>query len=455
MSGHDAALLAGVVVAVVFIIVSIGRLRLHAFPALLIAAMLMGLFAGLPATTIATALETGFGQILGGVGPVLGLGAMLGGLIGGSGGAVRLADAIVRRSGARGAPWALAATAMLIGSPLFFETGVVLVMPVIVAVGRRMETERPMAGRSATMHAAIAAFAGLSVMHGLVPPHPGPMIAVNGLHAPLGRTFLLGILIALPIVALAGPLFGAWAARLASPHPQTALAEENAGSAERPVASALDAGWLTAFVLLTPVLLILARSIADLTLPAGHGLRPLLDLAGAPAIALLVAVLIALATFGRNQAAAAGLAASGLPGIASILLVVGGGGAFKQVLVEAGIGPEIAHAAAALSLTPLLVGWLLAALIRVVTGSATVATITASGVMAASIQAGLPVDLSLLALSIGGGSLFLSHVNDAGFWIVREYLGLSVNETLRTWSVMETIISLLVLGEVLLLGLLL
>jgi GntP family gluconate:H+ symporter len=450
MTAAESLLLTGVAASVLFIVLSISKLRLHAFPALLIAAVIMGVFAGRPVPEVTQAIEAGFGQILGGVGPVLGLGAMLGAVIAGSGSGRRLADAVVGLTGPRCAPWTLAAAAMLIGAPLFFETGVVLIMPVIIAVGARIDRDRPVSGRSGTMHAAIAAFAGLSVMHGLVPPHPGPMIALDALQAPLARTFLLGLLIALPTVALTGPLYGAWAARIATPLPPSA-----AGIADPAVDEEATAGGRAsraAIILLIPVLLILLRSLFDLSLPASSPLRVVFDLVGAPAIALLVATLLALVFLGRSRAAAAEHPAAGIPAVASILLVIGGGGAFKQVLVTAGIGPMIAHGSAALSLPPLLVGWLIAALIRVMTGSATVATITASGVMAASLHAGLHVDLSLLVLSIGGGSLFLSHVNDAGFWIVREYLGLSVQDTLRTWSVMETIISLLVLTAVMVIG---
>ncbi len=430
-------------VAVAAVVILVSRLRLHAFLALLLAGLIMGLGAGLDPDKVAADLGTGFGQIMGGVGSVVGLGAMLGALVLSSGGAERIASSVMKHCGARGAPWMIAAVSMLVGAPLFFETGLVLMMPMIVALGARLEAAAPGARGGGYVRAAVPALAGLSVMHGLVPPHPGPLIAVTALGAPLGRTFLLGAAMAIPVVIVTGPLYGAVIWRFA--HARPVLRFEHVDGAELQTRQAgLGA---TLFALLLPGALILAKTVADLG-PAGPA-RAVADLVGAPAVALLIAVLVSLFTLGVRLGLPGEIvcrrAASGIPTIAGLLLVIGGGGAFKQVLVDSGVGQALAELAGRGHLSPILVGWLLAVSIRLATGSATVATTTAAGVMAAAMH-GTGVDPALLALAIGGGSLFFSHVNDAGFWMVREYLGLSMADTFKTWSTVETIVSVMVLG---------
>jgi len=446
LPAHETRLLICALLAVAGVVIAIGRFKINAFPALLCAALLMGLGAGLDPAKVVAAISTGFGQILGGVGAVVGLGAILGAMVLGSGGAEQIATAMLKACGPKGATWMIAGVAMLIGAPLFFETGLVLLMPVIIALGARLEASSDGAPGAGYMRAAIPALAGLSVMHGLVAPHPGPLIAINALEAPLGRTFLIGLAMAVPTVVVAGPLLGGLVGRFA--HARPAQVADPVDYDER---QTKQAGlWATTLTLLTPGVLILAKTIADQTLAPTALIRVCADVTGAPTIALLVAVLLSMLTLGKalglNQDAIARRVSSGLPAMAGILLVIGGGGAFKQVLVDSGVGAALAGAAGQAHLSPLLVGWLLAVVIRLATGSATVATTTAAGVMAAAIH-GLPgVDRSLMALAIGGGSLFFSHVNDAGFWMVREFLGLSVADTFKTWSLMETVISVMVLA---------
>jgi GntP family gluconate:H+ symporter len=440
--------LLGAVLSVAGAVVAIARFRLHPFPVLLLAALSTGLFAGLPAEKIVGAVNTGFGSVMAGVGAPIGLGAILGGMAAGSGGAHALANRLstIARPGA--VVWILAALAMLVGAPLFFETGVVILMPVVLALGARMEALHR--GRSGYVLAAVPALAGLAAMHGLVPPHPGPLIALAALDAPLGRTFLLGTLAAVPAVVLAGPLFAPLAARIARAEPPAAFREEQPAGARAPGAGT------TLATLLAPVLLITARAVADLALPPGDGVRVVLDFLGAPTVALLIAVALAYLTLGVLQGAdrrtLQARLASGLPPVGSILLIIGAGGAFKQVLVDSQLGAALGQASGAAHLPPLLLGWLTAALVRVATGSSTVATITASGILAQAVHAGLAADPALMVLAIGAGSLFLSHINDAGFWLVREYLGMSVPDTFKTWSAVATLLSLLALAAVLALG---
>ena len=443
---HESRLLICAVLAVASVVVAISRFKLNAFLALLAAALLMGLGAGMDPTKVVAGIGTGFGQILGGVGAVIGLGAILGAMVLGSGGAERIASALVSACGPKGATWMVAGAAMLIGAPLFFETGLVLMMPVIIALGARLEADGQGPAGAGYVRAAMPALAGLSIMHGLVPPHPGPLIAINALDAPLGRTFLIGLAMAIPTVIITGPLFGAVVSRFARACP--AQVAEPVDYAEQQTRSA--GLWATVGTLLTPGVLILAKTVGDLSLASTSPWRAAGDVVGAPTIALLIAVGLSLFTLGsalglRGDAISRRVS-SGLPAMAGILLVIGAGGAFKEILVESGLGAALSGAAAQAHLSPILVGWLLAVSIRLATGSATVATTTAAGVMAVALHSAPGVDRSLLALAIGGGSLFFSHVNDAGFWMVREFLGLSIADTFKTWSVMETIISVMVLG---------
>jgi GntP family gluconate:H+ symporter len=294
-------------------------------------------------------------------------------------------------------------------------------------------------------------------MHALVPPHPGPLIAVSTLGANLGVTLGFGILIAIPTVIIAGPLFAPFAARWA-PVPVPAMFVTHEDEGEDPAARPRPSFAAALASILLPVVLMMAKALADVVAPASTSVgKQLLDFLGTPVIALLLAVLLGIVLLARpagmDRRALAKTFEASLPPIAGILLIVAAGGGFKQVLVDSGVGQIIAHAVNGNSASPLLLAWVVAVLIRLATGSATVATITASGILA-PVAAGLsPTHTSLLVLAIGSGSLFLSHVNDAGFWLVKEYFGVSVGENLKTWSVMETLISVVGIVLVLVLGL--
>jgi GntP family gluconate:H+ symporter len=373
-------------------------------------------------------------------------------------------DTLVGRSSTRALPRTMALVGAIIGLPMFFEIGLVLLMPVIFLVSRR-------SGLS-LMKIGIPALAGLSAMHGLVPPHPGPLVAVTALKANLGITLALGVLVAIPTVIIAGPLFAKLAARWVDvPAPELfdtdAPAAGTATGRGTGTATATSRAELTTqrtrptfavtlATVLLPVLLMLAKALADIFLPKG-GPKSVLDIIGTPLIALLVAVVVAMFTLGggarMGRKAIATSIEQSLPPIAGILLIVAAGGGFKPVLVDTKIGDLIAGWVSGSGFSVLLLGWLVAVLIRLATGSATVATVTAAGILAPLVTTLDPGTTSLLVLAIGSGSLFLSHVNDAGFWLVKEYFGISVGQTLRTWSVMETLISVVGLVFVLLLGL--
>jgi gluconate:H+ symporter, GntP family len=446
-SGHDTRLIVAAVAGVAAIVVLITQLKTHAFLALMLGSGVLGAVAGMPLEKIITSFSTGLGTVTASVGVLIALGSMLGKLLADSGGADQIVDTILNRSGARMLPWAMTLIAVLIGLPMFFEIGLVLLVPVVLLVAKR--SGRPL------MLIGVPALAGLSVLHGLVPPHPGPLVAVSTLKADLGVTLALGLLVAVPTVIIAGPLFGRVAARWVDVTPPAELVEEYDEEApgRRPGFAA------TVGTVLLPVVLMLGKAVADIWLADGSTARTVLDATGTPLFALLVAVIVAMFTLGMGagfgRARIAESVGSSLPPIAAVLLIVGAGGGFKQTLIDAGVGKAITQAAQGANMSALVLGWLVAVAIRLATGSATVATISAAGIVAPLAADLNTTHAALLVLAIGSGSLFFSHVNDAGFWLVKEYFGMSVGQTIKSWSVMETIISVVSMALILVLDLLL
>ncbi len=374
----------------------------------------------------------------------------------------------------------------LIGLPMFFEVGLVLLIPIIVLVAKRSDVP--------IMKIAVPALVGLSTMHAFVPPHPGPLVAVSTVGANLGTTLAFGIVLAIPVIILAGPLFARFAARwvdIPAPDmfgsrgsgsgssggsgpsdPAHAGREARRGPATQDTASLPNGksdftrviseprspSFTTALVgILLPVVLMLAQAVREAVAPdAAGGWVSLLDFLGTPMIAIGIATVFAMVFFaiggGMDRSAVAKSLEDALPPVAGVLLIVGAGGGFKQVLIDTGIGGVIADAVQESGISVLLVAWVVSALVRVATGSATVATVTAAGIMA-PIAADLSTpETSLLVLAIGAGSVFLSHVNDAGFWLVKGYLGTTVGQTFKTWTVLECLISVIGLVGVLIAG---
>ncbi len=472
--------LAGIALVVLLTAVA----KLHPFLALIAGTLLVAFTAGVPVAKILPTFETGVGGVLGGVGVIVALGAMLGRLLVDSNGAQRLVNALVGRTGPRWAPWTMALAAMIIGIPMFFEVGLVLLVPIVYLVWRRTG--------GSILRVGIPALAGLSILHGLIPPHPGPLIAIAALHADLGTTLLLGVIVAIPTAILAGPVFGGFISRRIVPNPPDRLAEQYAAStAQRPVrVAALTAAGpgttgqkpaaagatatmgepaespavdetgvaggpsvaTTLAVILLPVMIMLARTVVDLTAAAKSEPIKIADFVGDPIIAMAIAVAVALAAFRLGRVRSGVSLSESLAPIAGILLIIGAGGGFKQMLVQTGIADSIGKAAHGSHLSLLLLAWLVAVAIRLATGSATVATVTAAGIIAPIAATSPHVSTPLLALAIGSGSLFFSHVNDAGFWLVKEFFGMDVKQTLASWSVMETILSSVSIVVILALG---
>lgn len=445
---HETWLVLCAVAGIATIVVLISYFKVHAFIALVVGSGLVGLASGLTAPDVIKQFQSGFGKTLGGVGILVALGTMLGKLLADSGGADRIVNTILDWAGERRLPWAMALIAMIIGIPLFFEVGVVLLMPVILLMTRR--------SGSSIVRIGIPALAGLSVMHGLVPPHPGPLIAVDALKADLGQTMAFGLLIAIPTVIIAGPVFGSWIGKRVISQPPQRLVDEFSQRPAESLANAPGFG-VTLGTVLLPVVLMLGKALADVLLAKDNAARAWIDFLGDPLLALLIAVIVAMFTFGYvrgfSREKVGALLGGSLAPIAGIIMIIGAGGGFKEMLIAGGIGTAIGKAAASSALSPLLLGWLIAVGIRLATGSATVATVTAAGLMAPIMKDLQHANSSLMALAIGAGSLFFSHVNDAGFWLVKEYFGMSVGQTIQTWSIMETILSVVGLVLILLLNL--
>ncbi|MEV8306350.1 gluconate:H+ symporter [Streptomyces flavidovirens] len=438
------AVLAGIAV----IVLLITKFKLHAFLALTIGSLALGAFAGAPLDKAITSFSTGLGNTVAGVGVLIALGAILGKLLADSGGADQIVDTILAKASGRAMPWAMVLIASIIGLPLFFEVGIVLLIPVVLLVAKR--------GNYSLMRIGIPALAGLSVMHGLIPPHPGPLVAIDAIGANLGLTLGLGVLVAIPTVIIAGPLFSKYAARWVDiPAPEKMIPQRPSEDLER-----RPGFGATVATVLLPVVLMLAKALVDIVVndPA-NPVQRVTDVIGSPLIALLAAVLVGLFTLGRaagfTKDRLSSTVEKSLAPIAGVLMIVGAGGGFKQTLIDVGVGQMILDFSEDWAIPTLLLAWLIAVAIRLATGSATVATISAAGLVAPLAADMSAAHAALLVLAVGAGSLFFSHVNDAGFWLVKEYFGMDVGQTIKTWSVMETIISVVSLGFVLLLSLVL
>ena len=442
----DVNLLLNAAFAIVVLIVMITRLRFHPFIALIISAGLLGLICGMPLSKIVKSFQDGFGGVLGFVGIVLGLGTMLGKMMAESGGADQIAQTLVRAFGKQRVHWAMMIGAFLVGIPLFFEIGFVLLIPLVLIVARRSGVPLLKIG--------IPMLASLSVMHGLVPPHPGPLLAIGVFGADIGKTIFYGLIVGLPTVIIAGPLFGSFISKYVDIQPSEALLEQ---LAREPQSKQLPGFGMTLATVLAPVLLMLLKALADVALPDGSPVRNLMEFIGNPIIALLAALLLSLYTFGSAQGLSRQqvlkLLDRSLAPTAAIVLIIGAGGGFKQMLVNSGVGTAIGQLAVHAHISPLLLAWLVAGLIRIATGSATVATITGAGIVAPLVTMIPGTNRELLVLATGAGSLIFSHVNDAGFWLVKEYFNMSVGETFKTWTAMETIISVVAIILIMLLNL--
>ena len=444
---HDTRLLLFALGAVLLLIALIARFKLHPLIALTGVSLGMGAVAGMAPADIVTAFQAGVGSALGFIAIVVGIGTMLGKIMAESGAAARIATTLMGWFGERRVHWALMFVAFILGIPVFFQVGFVLLIPLVFTIARRTGLSLIKIG--------IPLVAGLSVVHGMLPPHPAAMLAVGTFKADIGRTILYGLIVGLPTAALAGPIYGAWISRRIVLPSENALAvqlSEREGDGSTP----LPGFAISLFTVLVPVILMLLATAGDALLPTDSAIRTTLAFVGNPIVALLLALLfsfwslVRVRHFSREQVLK--FCNDCLAPTATILLVIGAGAGFNQVLVASGVGKAVADAARVSHASPIVLAWVVAALIRVATGSATVAMTTASGIVA-PLAASLGTPAELLVLATGAGSLVLSHVNDAGFWLVKEFFNMSVPQTLETWTVAETIIGVAGLGFTLLLSL--
>jgi gluconate:H+ symporter, GntP family len=441
----DTRLLIYALCAVVTLIVLIARFKLHPFVALILVSLAMGVAAGMPLGAAIKAFQDGVGSVLGFIAVVVGLGTMLGKLMAESGAATRIATTLIGLFGERRVHWAVMFVAFIVGIPVFFQVGFVLLIPLVFTIARRTGTSLVKIG--------ISLVAGLSVVHGMLPPHPAAMLAVTAYNADVGLTILFGLLVGLPTAALAGPIFATWVApRIALPA-DNPLAAQLGGESTREMPSF----GISIFTVLIPVILMLLASAADFLLDDASIARSALHFVGHPIVALLLALLFSFWSLGRarhfTKEEVLKFCNDCLAPTATILLVIGAGGGFNAVLVQSGVGRAIAGISVGSHVSPLLLAWIVAALIRVATGSATVAMTTAAGIVAPIALATPGTNAELLVLATGAGSLVLSHVNDAGFWLIKEFFNMTVPQTLKTWTVAETIIGVAGLAFTMLLSL--
>jgi GntP family gluconate:H+ symporter len=438
---REVTLLSCTVLAIVALVVLVARFKLNAFLALMLASLFVGISSGMPPLNVAKAFQTGVGNTLGFIAVVVGLGTMLGKMLAESGGAEVIAETFIRAFGTRRLHWALMIVGFVVGLPVFFGVGVVLLMPIVAALLR--DTKQPL------LYLGIPLVAGLSVSHGLVPPHPGPVVAIGTLGADMGKTILYSIVIGLPAAIIAGPIFG----KIISKRVPVQLGGLGEPFVPKTARKNCPSFATTIGTILLPVVLMLGATIADVTLSKDSTLRAWLGFIGSPAVAMLAATLVSLFTFGY----ACGFSRQDILKFtdecvgpaASIILIVGAGGGFSKVLEEGGVGKMLAESAGHLNVSILLLAWLIAAAIRVAVGSATVAITLAASLILPLAAASPGTNRELLVLSLGAGSLILSHLNDGGFWFVKEYFGMTVPQTLKSWTVMETIISVVALALVL------
>jgi GntP family gluconate:H+ symporter len=426
--------------------------KLNPFVALIVTAIGVGLATGMPLIStnpevpgIIDSIKAGMGNTLGFLAIVLALGTMLGKMMAESGGAERIANTLIAKFGEKNVHWAMMFVAFIVGIPVFFQVGFVLLIPLVFTIARRTGVSLVSLG--------VPLVAGLSVVHGLVPPHPAAMAAVGIFKADVGITILYSIIVGLPTAILAGPVYGKWIGKRIH---KTVPKEIGDQLTEQKDENELPGFLNTVITVLIPVFLMLSASIAELFLSKESTAFEVFRFLGDPVVALLIATVYSFFSLGffrgMNRDKILKLTNDCLAPTATILLVIGAGGAFNKVLLDSGIGDYIAQLAQESNVSPILLAWGIAAMIRVATGSATVSMMTAAGIVA-PIAAVIPgVNLELLVLATGAGSLILSHVNDSGFWMIKEYFGMTVKETLQTWTVLETIISVAALVFILLLS---
>ncbi|MEP6615349.1 MAG: gluconate:H+ symporter [Ginsengibacter sp.] len=419
-----------IVIAGIVVLLGLILLKLNPALALLVSSIITGLLLAMPAAKVLSSVTNGIGNTLGGLVMVLALGAMLGRIAEENGVAQKIVTVLVSAFKKKNIQWAILLTGILVGIPLFYNAGFVILIPLVFSIAAA--TGLPV------LYLGLPMAASLSVTHGFLPPHPGPIALATIFKADVGKTLLFGLLLSLPIAIIAGIIFPRLIIKLKPGDHQEMTRHETKGT---------PSAFKSFLIALLPVILITIGTAGNSTIPS----QPIFIFLQDPTIALLISVLTAIMVLKLPMEAAMQTCITGVKGIAMILLIIAAGGAFKQILIDSGIGTEISVQASQFHLEPLFLGWLITALLRIALGSATVAALTASGIVLPLIGAGVSPELMVIA--VGAGSLMGSHVNDTGFWMFKEYFNLNLKQTFATWTVMESLISILGLCGVLALNL--
>jgi gluconate transporter len=429
------------IASILLLLFLISGAKLNAFIALTITAFFAGILKGMPFTDLINSFQQGIGSTLGSLILIIAFGVILGNLLSDSGAAQRISSVMIKSFGIKHIKWAMVITGFSVGISMFYNAGFIILIPMVFAVAN--STKQPI------IYLGIAMASALSITHGFLPPHPGPTAIAVIFKANIGKTLLYGLIVAIPALLAAGILFPEFIKKINAFPPKGLFESKTFSETEMP---SFRISIITALV---PVILMATATFSELLLSEENSLRPILMFIGNPTISMLIAILFAVFTLGvfrgRKMQDIMDKSGSALSAATMIILIIAAGGAFKQVLIDSGIGTDLSRFFEKSSLSPLVLGWLIATIIRIALGSATVAGLTAAGIVQPLVVAS-GVSPELMVLSIGAGSLMCSHVNDTGFWMFKEYFGVSVSDTFKTWTVMETIIGIMGLIGVLLLN---
>ncbi|MDI2091236.1 gluconate transporter [Commensalibacter oyaizuii] len=419
-----------VAVGIFLLLILMIRCKLNGFIALILVSLFVGILEGMPITNVLTSIEMGIGNTLGQLALIIGFGAILGKLLSDCGGAQRISTTLINLFGPKYIQWAVVLTGFTLGFSLFYEVGFVLLFPLVCTIA--------VTARVPILYLGTPMAAALSITHGFLPPHPGPTALATIFHADMGKTLLYGTLLGIPTVILAGPVYAHFLKKIDKPVLQNLYNSKKFTNDEMPSFA------VSVWTALTPVILMSLRAITEMVAPKNYILLPYIEFLGNPIIATLIAVLIAIFTFGLNRHKTmdeiSQTITDAIKVIAMILLIIGGGGAFKQILIDSHVDHYITNIIHESNMPPIFTAWSIAALLRIALGSATVSAITAGGIVAPLITT-MGASPELMVIAVGSGSLIFSHVNDPGFWLFKEYFNLTIAETFYSWSIIETIIS--------------
>lgn len=440
--------LIAVVIGVIILLILIMLFKLNTFIALIITSMLTGIMLGMPLHKIVETIEKGMGDTLGHIAIIFGLGSILGKLLSDGGGATKIAEKLIEKFGEKYVTWAMLIASFIIGISLFLEVAFVLLVPLVFTLAKKLNVSNLKVG--------LPMATSIAITHGFLPPHPGPVAIAQAVHANIGHVLMYGIIIGIPLAIIVGGLFPKIAYKLApTAFSKTGKRDDIEGTKSLPLEQQPSFG-ISLLTALSPVILMLLSTIVQLV--TGHedgkasGFEGFIYFIGSSTTAMLIAVVFAIYTMGIRRKQKMNdimdTVTKAITPIAMLLLIIGGGGTFKQILIDGGVGDTISHMLHGTETSPIFLAWLAAAILRVALGSTTVAAISSVGIVLPLLQS-VDINISLVVLAIGAGSIFCSHVNDAGFWMFKEYFGLTIKETFLTWTLLESVLSVIGLGLIL------